>query len=535
MADYTFKSSDGRQVTLRGDNPPSEEVIRQALAAAPARDVEKKSSLGGRPKETKPGAGREAGGFLADIALEGGGATAGQLAGALPFLAVPTAGASVPILGAIGGGVGNVLAQRRQIAAGERPDFSFGELGGTMLSSAIPGSAQAGTGVKLLAKEGLKQATGALAAKTVETAIDEGRLPTVTEALLAQTMAGIGGAAGQKLGSKADDFLNEAERATLEAAKKQGLKVIPSHVSDSFWNRRLESLGGKAAVKQAVQAENVQNVTDAAKKALNIPERTQLSEATLDAIRKQESAPYGEIEAMAKKAQETIDQIRRTTSGTHDLEMQLAQNQDAVIQAGADINKLREARNTARKEYAHYERQADPKALDRARDAEALAEGLESRIENAAALFGAPDLLDRLKASRTRIAKTWDVENALIAGNNEVSASLLLRALNKGRPLSGELRDIANFKSAFGESIGEPGRIPTAGVSALEPMAAGAAILANKPLAAGFPLLRGPARSMLLSDWYQRMMTAKPFAMPNTATATRLLAQAAGQESTREP
>lgn len=485
------------------------------------RDTEKKNSIGGRPEMTTPGKGRDAGGALADIALEAGPAIVGGIIAGPP--------------GAVAGGLlGNIGAQSRRILADEQPpEFKIGQMGTSALLAGVPGAKQVGTGIGLLAKEGAKHAAAGLTAKTAETLVDEGRLPTGTEALLSTVLPGVGGAVGQKLGGKADDFLNPTERATLEAAKDQGLKVIPSHASDSFLNKRLESLGGKAAVKQAIQAENIESITAAAKKALGIPERTQLSEEALEAIRKQEGGPYGEIAAMAEAAKSKLDEIRRTTSSSHDLEIQLGQNQDAIVQAGADINKLREARKTARKEYAHYDRQQDPKALDRAEAAYKLAESLEDRIEEAAKLFGSPDLLDRLKAARTRIAKTWDVENALVAGNNEVSANMLLRALKKDRPLSGELKDIANFKSAFSESVGEPGRIPTAGVSALEPMAAGAAILAGKPMAAGLPLLRYPARSVLLSDWYQKMQTAKPFDMPTAAAATRVASQEAGQEVTR--
>lgn len=564
MPRFKITAPDGREVTVEGATAPTEAQANDIFAALPpprraldimgmdtklARERAQLKSEAGR-KELVASSGGGNTGILADILMEGGGATAGQLIGAIPALSVPTLGASVPIGGALGGIVGNLGAQRRRMVAGEQEGFKLGELLGTALVSAIPGAAVEGAGMKALAKEGGKQALGGLVGKTVETTIDESRLPSSGEVLASTTIPALGGAAAQKLGTKGADTLNPSKRATFEAGRKEGLLVTPSSISDSSINRRIESVAGKAAIGQAASKKNQETVTRLAKEAIGVPEKTDITEAVLDTIRREEAKPYEEIRAMAEKAQKGASDLRSATSrsSAHETEAlraipETAENLRSLeIQAAADIDELRKARDVAKRNYLHYEKTGTPSALDAAEAADALAAQLEDKIEKAAAEFGTPELVSRLRSARTRIAKTYDVENALNLGDSQVAARILARALNKGRPLSGELENIAKFTEAFPSVMREGATIPTPGVSKVEAglaalLAAGGMGATQSPIGAAFgalPLLSGPARALVLSKPYQRMLTAEPFALPKTAAGTRLVAQAAGQEVARE-
>ena len=118
----------------------------------------------------------------ADIGIETGLGIGGQIAGAA--LAPLTGGASVPVLGGVGAGIGNVLVQKGQIQRGERPDFSFGELASAIGLGAIPGGKAAKAGGSVLKTMGMRAAQGAGiagAGEIAKVAIDEGRLPTAQE------------------------------------------------------------------------------------------------------------------------------------------------------------------------------------------------------------------------------------------------------------------------------------------------------------------------------------------------------------------
>jgi len=118
----------------------------------------------------------------ADIGIETGLGIGGQIAGAA--LAPLTGAASIPILGGLGAGAGNVLVQRGQIQRGERPDFSFGELASAIGLGAIPGGKAAKAGGSVLKNMGMRAAQGAGisgAGEIAKVAIDERRLPTAQE------------------------------------------------------------------------------------------------------------------------------------------------------------------------------------------------------------------------------------------------------------------------------------------------------------------------------------------------------------------
>ena len=124
MPIYRVKDSQtGVSLNLTGDSPPTEQELETIFSEYSA----------GNQQNASPSIGRMA----VDMGTEVGGAIAGQALGAP--LAPVTFGLSIPVGGAIGGGIANTLVQRGQIERGEREDFSFGELTAATLLSAIPG------------------------------------------------------------------------------------------------------------------------------------------------------------------------------------------------------------------------------------------------------------------------------------------------------------------------------------------------------------------------------------------------------------
>jgi hypothetical protein len=141
-----------------------------------------------------------------------------------------------------------------------------------------------------------------------------------------------------------------------------------------------------------------------------------------------------------------------------------------------------------------------------------------------------------LRAARQRIAKSYSAEDALMLGNYDISAPTLGRALNRDEKLSGGQELVARFQQANPSVMREAVGLPPAGVSGGD-VAMGLMLAAQgdgrKALASGLPLLRGPVRSLILSDAYQKAFAKVPKtpvdATPDKlAAAVRLLSQAAG-------
>jgi hypothetical protein len=526
---------------------------RAALSEAP-KGIPKDTLSGKRkpaPQEVdKP---RDAGGLLADIAMEGGGAAAGQAIGALPVLSVPTFGLSVPAGGAIGGLAGNIGSQVRRIKADEQDGFRVGEALGSILTGAIPGASAGASGTRAMLREGGKQAAGGVLARTLETGVDEGRLPSGAELAMVSTLPAVGGALAQRAESKAATRAGTkgaTERATLEAARKAGYKVPPSDLRPGIVTDSLSSFGGKAALAQQATIGNQEITNRLAKRILNVPESTDITPEVLSGIRKDAAKPYQELEEIANKAASEKSTLEMTTTGgsAHETEAlraipEVAEKLKSLrTQAGADIRAWREALQRRNDFYEDYRKNKTVAALDSARENEALAETLAERIETAAAEIGRPELAAQIVEGRKRIAQTWDIERALNESNADVIATELGKAARRGAPLSGELKTIADFDRAFGQRLTrEAAKVPAPGVSALNPVGAALAASAGSAaagpvgaLAGLYPLLRQPVRSLLLSEPYQNFATRIPSTGILSPQQRAILARTLIQEGAQE-
>lgn len=294
---------------------------------------------------------------------------------------------------------------------------------------------------------------------------------------------------------------------TLKDAQAVGYVVPPSTVKPTMVARTGESISGKAAINQEAAVRNQDITNKLAAKSLGLPEATAITESKLVQLREQAATPYREISAISKKAANAL-------------------------------NDLKDARSEATAHYRHYDRSADPKSLRQAKVFSQKAESLEKKIEGYAVGAGRPELVEQLREARTKIAKTYDVERALNVGDGNIDAHVIGRMVDQGKPLTGELSVIGRFAQAFPSVTREGSRIPSPGVSGTD--AGMAALLATAGygaadgpagLAAGaLPLLRGPARSMLLSKPYQSRLVAPPVPLGNVALQSALAGRSISEQ-----
>lgn len=418
---------------------------------------------------------------IADGGLEAGGAALGQVVGGLapgPLKPVGMAAGR-----ALGGAGGNLLAQSRRIAMGEQEGYQPGQAVGAGVASIIPG----GNMAKAPVRAALKGAATNLAAGATESVIDRGELPSGTNAAAVSAMGAVAPGIA-KLGAPAARAQTKAIedavfKQTVQEAVAAGLPINPTNprLNPSFLTRRIADVAGAAATKQetAIRAQVVTNAL--MRKELGLPVNEPLTEELLQTIRKQAAAPYEQISKLSK-------------------------------QAAKDITALNAARSEARGYHYSYKSNANYDHLLKAKKADAKVQALEQKIGAHATAAGRAELVDEIKEARKLIAKSYQIEEGLGIGSGDVSAGVLLRSANSGEKVSGNLKTVAKYADAFRSESRDAAAVPTPGISQLG--AAGAAMggaggvaMTGSPvglLGAGIPLLRDPARKLLLSDWYQK-------------------------------
>ncbi|MDO8703311.1 MAG: hypothetical protein Q7J84_00045 [Sulfuricaulis sp.] len=280
--------------------------------------------------------------------------------------------------------------------------------------------------------------------------------------------------AGREQAAAMRQSQNSVRDATLKAGQEAGYVVPPSNINPSAANKIIESIGGRAATTQAASFRNQEVTNRLAAEALGMPKGAPLSESGLESYRKSVAQPYRDVAALSQRAQIALEQ-------------------------------LKDARFNANNYTKFYSRSGDPNALAAATNFRQKADALETSLEGFAQNANKPDLIEALRKARTQIAKSYDVERALNVGSGDVSARLLGSALDKGRPLTGELATAGRFSEAFptvtqnmaGKQA--PGVSNTTAIlSALLGGAGGATFGPGGVAAAALPLARGPARSLAL-------------------------------------
>lgn len=446
--------------------------------------------------------------------------------------------------GAVGSGFANIANQLMRMREDPNYRFKLGELAAEVGTGAIPGGPLMKAGVKTVAREAGKQALAGVAAGNIQTLIDEGRLQTAKENILAGAAPAVAGAGAQKFLSGTPEAIAAASKAmrkapqevkTLQAGQKLGLKALPSELDPSTVITQAESLGGAVASKRRIQLDNQEAVNNAVKKQLGI-KAEQISPAALDAIRRNEGKVYEQFADISERARVDLEDLNRRRKDIRylpddpgNVQYQALLDQfdatnaakRAELEAAAKANptELRRVRGEAQKLMDSYY-QSNGKNVDaqtKAFELRQQASEIENAMEQAAIQIGKPDLAKRLAQARRKIAMTYSAEDALNPGNFNIDPDELAKQLARGVPLSGEMETIAKFKKAFQESLREASKVPEPDVSYTSTVLAGLAgagtlygtqdpVLAAAS-AAALPLARKGARAYTAAEGTQRRAT----------------------------
>lgn len=330
------------------------------------------------------------------------------------------------------------------------------------------------------------------------------------------------GAAGNALGRVIrGPEVPETLRASVEAARGAGYVIPPTQAKPTLANRLLEGFSGKLTTAQNASARN-QPVTNAlARAGIGADD---LSPEAIQSVRNKANAAYDELAQFGQfQADDTLRASIQKAAGNKALPGIANKEVDALVeslsqQTTLDAQQTIESIKRLRYEGSGNKSAADPvkRALGSAQMK--IAGALEDVIDRNLAATGAQDLLTNYRAARQTLAKVYDVEKALNPTSGNVDAKKLAALLKKGRPLTGELRTIAEFGSNFpkaAQTLEGMGSLPQS--SPLDWTAAtGLSLATSNPLMMAGVAARPLARAATLSPMVQNRL-ASPAASSDLA------------------
>ncbi|AZN67005.1 hypothetical protein DX910_00430 [Acinetobacter haemolyticus] len=287
-----------------------------------------------------------------------------------------------------------------------------------------------------------------------------------------------GGATGGALGGvaakgitkianrSAEKVTNNAINKVLDAPKNQlvkdakaaGYTIPPSYSNPNVLNKSLAKIAGEADLAKIASSKNQEATNALAKQSLGLPINKPLTESSLQAVRQEASQAYDIVRSLGKvKVDQTfkndIDSIVKPyielandfpLEVTDDVVKSLrqAQPKNGEFEAGAAIQAIRSLRLLAKKAF-----KADNDELGMA--TKSAAEALEKQLDRAVGRSSLnPNAIANFKNARKLIAKTHTIEDAMDEVG-DVSAIKLASMMGKGAPLSGELKQAAQFASVY--------------------------------------------------------------------------------------
>lgn len=304
----------------------------------------------------------------------------------------------------------------------------------------------------------------------------------------------------------------QMQNAVAEA-RQAGYTVPPTQAGGGVVNRFLEGVAGKASTLQEASVRNQDITNKLATKSLGLSEDTVLTPEVLNTIREDAGLAYEALKALPKKPAVLADSTMNRAAV-------------AEINPAKMVEDLKIARKDAEGYYNAYARSAHPEDLAKAKAYKATATELENSLENYAKEMGKADLVPALRDARQLIAKTYTVEKAMNQTTGTIDAKEFAKRLQKGKPMSEELKQIGQFAQAFPKAAQMPERIGgTIGISPLDVTAAGltsgASLLGGEDkttsgaLGLATLLARPAARKMVLSNNMQnRLVQQAPSVSP---------------------
>lgn len=350
----------------------------------------------------------------------------------------------------------------------------------------------------------------------------------------------VGGAAGQAVGNELGrrvvnklsasapaPTLSKTQQAAQRAAA-DGYVLPPSQANPSLLNRFLEGFSGKIRTQQTASTFNQETTNRLAKRAVGLADEADLSEGALEAVRQNAGKAYAavanspaplkatprykaQIEKLGDEWSKAADEFPDLVKNDAILQLRQSLLKEEMTPAGA-IAVVRKLRFDAKANLRSAEPEKRALGFAQRRAADSVDELIETNLSRA----GQKKLAESYKQARVLIAKTYDVEAALNDTTGNISARYLAGIMDRGAPLTGELKRIAQFSQAFpkaSQNVDAIGSQPA--ISPLDTAVAGVGAAASgRAEVLGTIVGRPVVRAAILSKPYQRAAV-----VPKTPTA----------------
>lgn len=328
------------------------------------------------------------------------------------------------------------------------------------------------------------------------------------------------GAGGRALGQALRGPEQAADLAqAVQSARQAGYVIPPTQARASLGNRLLEGFSGKITTAQNASARN-QAVTNAkAAQAVGLPTDVPITPDALNQVRRSAGQAYDAVAnagtitptpAYDKALDAIVAPFKKAAQGFQNAKPNAVIEEIEALRspqfdASAAVEKIKEVRGLADTAFSKGDKQLG-KAYRAAADA------IEDAVDVHLQAIGATDALKGLRDARQLIAKTYTVEKALNPSTGTIDAKKLAAQLKKGVPLSGELKEAADFAGRFpraAQTIETMGSLPQ--TSPLDWAVGGATSAAtSNPLLLASVAARPAARSIILSPVVQNRLVQNP-------------------------
>jgi hypothetical protein len=275
-------------------------------------------------------------------------------------------------------------------------------------------------------------------------------------------------------------------QTAVAEARQAGYTLPPTQAGGGVLNQTLEGIAGKLSTAQEASVRNQGVTNKLAAKSLGLAEDTILTPDLLKSIRKDAGQAYenlklsGTVKTSPKfiQALDNIEPYKDAVQAAKDFPDEAANSiikvVDSLKRPNFDVNSAVSKINMLRNDADFAFRQGNTALAKANKDASRV---LENTIENHLANTKQTQLLDKFREARQLIAKSYEVEKAMNVKTGSVSAQKLAGRLQAGKPLSGELKDIAEFSLAFPKASQMPEKV--GGALPFSPLDVGYATLAG--------------------------------------------------------
>lgn len=332
---------------------------------------------------------------------------------------------------------------------------------------------------------------------------------------------------------------------SIQQARDLGYVIPPTQANPSMLNRLMEGVAGKISTAQNASARNQEITNKLAAKSLGLAEDTVITPQVLTDLRNTAGEAYKNLgmsgQVIADKSYiNALDDIAKpfitAAQGFPDAPpspvLNLVQSlKSPSFDASAAVEKVRQLRTAADDAFRSGN-------TDIGQASKKAAAAIENALESHLSKTNQGDLLNKFRDARQLIAKTYSIEKAANTTTGTIDAKKLAAQLQRGKPLSGELKSIAQFSQAFpkaSQATEVMGSLPQ--ISPLDYAAGLIGGVSTGGIGAGAILARPVLRAAALSNPVQNRLisnTAAPFLTPEQRRLATLLTLQGVQGATNE-